>query len=97
MILDKRLEDLTLECTKLTQYFTEISSEVEMRGVEARKVMRQIRQIIEDSLFKFGNSLKRRKKELETCVTKDDIQAKIEEVQSIHYCIYLLLLSCTIL
>ena len=80
-LLNERLENLSVECTKLTQDFADISSELEMKGAEARKTMRQVRQEIEDCSFKCGNSLKRRKKELETSVKKEDIVVKVKEVK----------------
>ncbi len=78
----KQLESLTLQCSTLSRDFTEISSEIEMRGVDARKTMRQIRQDIEEFSYNYNHSLNRRKKMLEASVQIDDIGIKLGEVRN---------------
>ena len=78
----KQLESLTLQCSTLSRDFTEISSEIEMRGVDARKTMRQIRQDIEEFSYNYNYSLNRRKKMLEASVQVDDIGIKFGEVRN---------------
>ena len=76
----KRLENMTLRSTNCTGDFTQVSSEIEMRGIEARRVMRQIRQEVEDCSYRYSHSLKRRKMELESSMKVKDVESKLKEV-----------------
>lgn len=51
-----------------------------MRTIEAKKHVKQIRQEIEESAYRFSHGLKRRRKELEANLTADDIETKLLEV-----------------
>ena len=79
-MLYQKLEQLTIECSERTKMFAEISSEIEMKGFEARRAMRQIRQEVEDASCKCSRSLQQRKRELEVCLRTEDLQAKQKEV-----------------